>query len=342
MRVARALAAAALSACVACGSHARSDARGAAFSPLLRPASAPLQISSRYRSPRNPERRVRPETTHIILHTTEAPAKSSLRHLSARGECHYCVTEDGSIYKIVDVWRVAFHAGTSMWNGKEDVDEYSVGIECVGYHDKPMGRVQLEAIGSLVKALQKKYAIPDSHVLTHSQVAYGNVNKWQKKKHRGRKRCGMLFATAEVRKALGLKGRVKTDPDVKAKRLVIGDRHLHNVLYGNAAPSGGPPPGVRDRTAPSPAKPAEHKAAKTAAPSRMACPPQSIADLRRQGYVPIGTIAKGRTARQAAGDRWNAPDTYYSIRGKVLPGNIIDPKRVQEGTNVWRKEKTSR
>ena len=57
-----------------------------------------LDISDRYRSPRNPERRVRSSTRLIVLHTTEAPARSSLNKVSDRGECHYCVTEEGQIY----------------------------------------------------------------------------------------------------------------------------------------------------------------------------------------------------------------------------------------------------
>ena len=128
-------------------------------------ASASVPVSNRYRSPRNPERRVRASTELIVLHTTEAPARSSLNKVSDRGECHFCVTEDGTVYRIVDRDREAFHAGRSMWNGKEDVDKFSVGIECVGHHDKPMGDVQLNAIRSLVKELQAMYRIDRKSVV---------------------------------------------------------------------------------------------------------------------------------------------------------------------------------
>ena len=139
-----------------------------------------LDVSNRYRSPRNPERRVRKTTELIVLHTTEAPMRSSLNKLCERGEAHYCVTEAGTVYRIVDRDRVAFHAGRSMWNGKEDVDEFSIGIECVGFHDKAMGMVQIRAIRDLVKELQRMYRIPDERVVCHSHVAYGAPNKWQK------------------------------------------------------------------------------------------------------------------------------------------------------------------
>lgn len=297
----------------------------------------PVPVVTRYRSPKNAERRVRKTTELIVLHTTEAPARGSLRHLSERGECHYCVTEDGTIYQIVDRYRVAFHAGRSMWNGREDVDEFSVGIECVGYHDKSMPAAQLKSIKALVKELQSFYSVPDHCVVTHSQVAYGDVNKWQKKKHRGRKRCAMLFAMPSVRAQLGLKSRAAFDPDVKAKRLVVGDDFLDRVLYGKTDTMRSQYgraviAGVDPTRKQAPAKPAAAKPGKSFKQI-----PQSIADLKRQGFVSIGSITKTRLPAQVAGPKWNAPDTYYTIRSKVIPGNIIDPRHVEDGMNVWRR-----
>ncbi len=195
-------------------------------------AAAPLVLKDDYRSPRNKERPFRKSTRLIVLHTTEAHAKSSLNKLCERGEAHYCVTEKGEVYRIVDRDREAFHAGRSMWNAKEDCDEFSVGIEVVGHHDKTMPLVQLEALRELVDRLKKIYNIKDEQVVCHSHVAYGAPNTWHKKKHRGRKRCGMLFAMPSVRAKLGLKARPASDPDVKAKRLVQADSYLESVLYG--------------------------------------------------------------------------------------------------------------
>lgn len=191
-----------------------------------------LTISNRYRSPRNPERRLRPATRLIVLHTTEAHARSSLNKLSERGEAHYCLVEDGTVYRIIDRDRVAFHAGRSMWCGKEDCDDYAIGIEVVGYHDKAMPLRQLAALKELVDSLKKMYGLSDVQVVCHSHVAYGAPNKWQKCRHRGRKRCGMLFAMWSVRTRLGLKTRPAFDPDVKAGRLIQADKYLQGVLYG--------------------------------------------------------------------------------------------------------------
>ena len=327
----------------------------AALSPL---ASYALDISNRYRSPRNPERKVRASTELIVLHTTEAPARSSLNKLSDRGEAHFCVTEEGSVYAIVDRDREAFHAGRSMWNGKEDVDKFSIGIECVGYHDKPMSSVQLTAIRDLVKYLQKMYRIPDERVVCHSHVAYGSPNKWQKRRHRGRKRCGMLFAMPSVRRILQLKARPAFDADTRKGRLVVGDPYLQGVLYGKTdtmvGKCGRPAPveektGVGDwiasvlGTAKPKPQPAPPKATVKPAPPKPTTPkpseaPKSIAQLKVQGYVVKGTVSKTTSASKIAGGKWNAPDTYYTIRNKVFPGNTIDEAHIEKGMCVWMKK----
>lgn len=294
--------------------------------------SAPaVTISSRYRSPRNPERKVRPSTELIVLHTTEAPARSSLNKLSDRGEAHYCVTEEGSVYAIVDRDREAFHAGRSMWNGKEDVDKFSIGIECVGNHDKPMPTVQLAAIRDLVKDLQRMYRLADDKVVCHGQVAYGSPNKWQKKRHRGRKRCGMLFSMPSVRRFLNLKARPAYDPDTRAGRLVVGDPYLKSVLYGSIDTM------VRDYPV---QKPKPKPVVKTAPPKPAATTdaPKSVAELKERGFILKGSISPSVSASKLAGGKWNAADTYYTIRNKVISGTQIDPAHIEKGMCVWMKK----
>ena len=344
------------------------------FLAFLASGASAIDFSNRYRSPRNAERRVRKSTELIVLHTTEAPAKSSLNKLCERGEAHYCVTEVGTVYRIIDRDRVAFHAGRSMWNGKEDADEFSIGIECVGYHDKAMGMVQIRAIRDLVKELQKMYKIPDERVVCHSHVAYGAPNKWQKKNHRGRKRCGMLFAMPSVRTQLGLARRPASDADVRAKRLVVGDDYLRRVLYGSvdtmkssypktpnqtqAQEGGGLLAWLRgDAKKPDTTKPDAGKAQISAknppppppklvpaptpvapvAPVAPKSPPKSIAELKARGYVFKGSVTKGVTASKIAGGRWNSKDTYYTIRNKVIPGDAIDPAHIENGMGIWMK-----
>ena len=293
----------------------------AAFSLFFANVSSALTYSDRWRSPRNSERATRKATTLVVLHTTEAGSSSSLRKLSERGEAHYCVVENGTVYRIVDRDKEAFHAGRSMWNGREDCDKFSIGIEVVGYHDKPITGLQLDALKELIAELKKTYKLTDDKFVTHSQVAYGAPNKWHKKKHRGRKQCGMLFAMPSVRARLGLKKRMALDPDVKAKRLVVGDKFLEGVLYGKTDTMKGRLPGAG--AAPKPGgvlaeigaflagaqKPAEDKAE-----SGSAKPPAPAAASAKASPKPA---ASAKPKPQSAASKPAAPSSAKPV--PVLP-----------------------
>ena len=349
----------------------------AIWAALVAPLSAgALSFSNRYRSPRNPERPIRKATRLIVLHTTEAGAKSSLNKPSERGEAHYCIDEKGVAYRIIDRNREAFHAGRSMWNGKEECDSYSIGIEVVGHHDKPVTLAQLDAIRELLAILKKEYKLTDVQVVCHSHVAYGAPNKWQKRNHRGRKRCGMLFAMPSVRQRLGLKVKPAFDPDVRAKRLIVGDPYLNNVLYGkvdtmagklgrNVAPEtkGGlfssffskkPPertnepekenyyakptaaPAVPAANAKPAAKGTDPKVSPQKPPVAAAREPTSLRELEdRMKYREVGVLGPKASPYKVAGRNWNASTTYYFIKGRIVRGDRMDPKKVQSGTRVF-------
>lgn len=256
-----------------------------------------LNISSYY-SPRNRERPRRHRTDYIILHTTEAPAKGSLNKVRANGEAHYFVDTNGKVYRVIEKHRVAFHAGRSMWDGKTNLDNYSIGIEVVGYHNKDITSAQYRAVKELVAELQRIYRLPDERVLTHSMIAYGAPNRWHKRSHRGRKRCGMLFARRSVRQKLGLTRQPLYDPDVRAGRLVDADPYLAKVLYGSA----------REQES---------------AAGRFADRGSNI-------------ISGGRSAWDIARDQYNSPETVYIFPdGKRCHANEIrDWRRVPAGTKV--------
>lgn len=200
-----------------------------------------LNIESRY-SPLNRNRAPRTATEYIILHTTEGGGRGSLEKLRRFGEAHYMVDTDGKVYRIIEHRRIATHAGRSMWNGRTNLDNISIGIEIVGYHDRPMTRAQIQALRELLRQLKAIYRIPDERILPHSMVAYGAPNRWHRVAHRGRKRCGMLLAREDVRREIGLRGRPNFDPDVRAGRLVVADAYLERVLFGPSAFSAPEPP----------------------------------------------------------------------------------------------------
>ena len=288
---------------------APSPARGArpASSRSSGSATAAPAISRAHRAPRNPQRPKRDATLFIILHTTEGPAKGSINKLSANGECHYVVDTDGRVYLIVDENRVAFHCGLSMWNGRTNLDSCSIGIEIVGYHNKEITDAQFATLKPLIARLKKTWGVPDERVLTHSMVAFGNPNHWQKRRHRGRKRCGMLLATPAARIRLGLFRRPAYDPDLRAGRLADADPELTRILYNPAAShrSERASGGVIAASAPSASAPAPSRSSGSAssAPARTGTAPPAAAET--------DVIGPGRSAWDIARDHYDDPTTIY-------------------------------
>ncbi|MBN2034379.1 MAG: N-acetylmuramoyl-L-alanine amidase [Deltaproteobacteria bacterium] len=196
-------------------------------------AAQRLKISDCY-SPLNLKRPLRPQTRYIILHTTEGDLEGSLCKVRRYGEAHYLIAPSGEVYRIIDRRRIATHAGRSMWEGRSTLDDFSVGIEVVGFYDRDITTAQYTALRELLRQLKSLYRVKDEKILTHSMVAYGRPNRFHSKKHRGRKRCGMIFAHPEVRRRLGLSAGPTHDPDVAAGRLIVADQELHGFLYQEA------------------------------------------------------------------------------------------------------------
>jgi len=266
--------------------------------PELLPAQG-VAISGAWFSPKSATRPKRKSTSFIILHTTEGGSRGALEKLQRNGECHYVVDTDGRIYRIIDRQRVAFHAGRSMWNGVTDLDSCSIGIEIVGYHNKDFTNAQYNSLKKLVSELKRIYKIPDDRILTHSMVAYGAPNRWQRHSHRGRKRCCMQMGDSDKRRRIGVLSKPTHDPDLRAGRLVDADPELTRRLY---------------RKDPAPA------AATGKAPD--ASPPN--------------VIGKSRTAWDIARDLYNAETTIYKFPdGSSKNGREITKwKSIPPGTVV--------
>jgi N-acetylmuramoyl-L-alanine amidase len=115
----------------------------------------------------------------IILHytgmKTADDAIARLCDTQARVSCHYFVWEDGSIAQLVPEARRAWHAGISSWQGADDLNSHSIGVEIVnpghdlGYPDFPA--VQIDAVIALCRDVMARQKISPARVLAHSDVA---------------------------------------------------------------------------------------------------------------------------------------------------------------------------
>ena len=93
---------------------------------------------------------------------------------------HYMVWEDGRIVQMVGEDKRAWHAGVSSWQGDEDLNSHSIGIEMVNRgHDfrlvdgslEPFPQAQIHAAIELCSGILERWNIPSSRVVGHSDIA---------------------------------------------------------------------------------------------------------------------------------------------------------------------------
>ena len=115
----------------------------------------------------------------IVLHYTgmqdAESAIARLRDPEAKVSSHYVVAEDGTILRLVEEEKRAWHAGRSYWRGTTDINSASVGIEIVnpghefGY--SPFPDEQIASVIQLVHAIKQRHAVTRGNIVGHSDIA---------------------------------------------------------------------------------------------------------------------------------------------------------------------------
>ena len=88
---------------------------------------------------------------------------------------HYLINRKGSLIKMVEENKVAWHAGKSRWKNFINLNDHSIGIELVnkghklGYEN--FSSKQIKKLILLCKFLIKKYRIKKNNILGHSDIA---------------------------------------------------------------------------------------------------------------------------------------------------------------------------
>lgn len=89
---------------------------------------------------------------------------------------HSIIDRDGTIYALVPVDKRAWHAGVSVFDGRQNVNDFSVGYSFANRNDgkEAYPEAQLAVGAALVAALMRIYpALTMDRVTTHAVIAPG-------------------------------------------------------------------------------------------------------------------------------------------------------------------------
>lgn len=117
--------------------------------------------------------------TLVIHYTGMRNSEDAIKHLcnsKAKVSSHYVIDEDGGIFQLVEEKYRAWHAGASYWRGRDNVNNFSIGIELVnpghefGYRHFP--EKQMRSLIELCKLILKRNIyIEPRNIVGHSDIA---------------------------------------------------------------------------------------------------------------------------------------------------------------------------
>jgi AmpD protein len=88
-----------------------------------------------------------------------------------RVSAHFVVRRDGALLQFVSCDRRAWHAGRSSWRGRDECNDYAVGVELEGLEGETFEPAQYTALARVLAALAAHY--PIAEVVGHEHVAPG-------------------------------------------------------------------------------------------------------------------------------------------------------------------------
>ena len=127
----------------------------------------------------NFNRRPRGEISAVIVHATANGTLQGVinwfNNSNAQASAHYTIDKDGTTVQHVQDMHRAWHAGVSSWQGRSNLNDWSVGIELVNWNngEDPFPERQHQANVNLTAQLCRKYNIRPEFILAHYDVSPG-------------------------------------------------------------------------------------------------------------------------------------------------------------------------
>ncbi|MBF0218954.1 MAG: 1,6-anhydro-N-acetylmuramyl-L-alanine amidase AmpD [Gammaproteobacteria bacterium] len=89
-----------------------------------------------------------------------------------RVSAHLLIRRDGVIHQYVPFSEQAWHAGVSLFAGRERCNEFSIGIELEGTDTTPYSDRQYQQLGVVLRQIMQRYPmVTPASIVGHQQIA---------------------------------------------------------------------------------------------------------------------------------------------------------------------------
>ena len=109
-----------------------------------------------------------------VSRATSRERRTATRSATRSTSSRLCV-DSSTVFSLVDEEKRAWQAGRSWWQGHEDLNSRSIGVEIVnGGHDyglPPFPDLQIDVVIDLCKGILSRWPIPQTRIVAHSDIA---------------------------------------------------------------------------------------------------------------------------------------------------------------------------
>ncbi len=86
---------------------------------------------------------------------------------------HYLIDRFGSLWQMVEEDQRAWHAGSGSWQGQDDINSRSIGIELDNCGREPFAEALMATLERLIADILKRHDLSPDAVIAHSDMAPG-------------------------------------------------------------------------------------------------------------------------------------------------------------------------
>ena len=84
---------------------------------------------------------------------------------------HFLITRNGTLIQFVPTHKRAWHAGISIYKGRENCNDFSIGIELEGCDDDEFEQSQYNSLSRLINFLSIDLQINKQNIVGHADIA---------------------------------------------------------------------------------------------------------------------------------------------------------------------------